>query len=138
MAFEMFNAPRPALLLPMCLVLACLTGCGSGPQVPGFDQEAWRQDKRGCQGKRASLLADFEALAKPALLKGLRELETKQLLGSPDQIEVAERGQKFYTYFLEPGNQCQGSEAGQEARRIRVRFSALNQVNEITLIDLRN
>jgi hypothetical protein len=119
-------------------VLAWLAGCGSSPQVSGFDQEAWRQDKRGCQGQRASLLADFEALAKPELLKGMRELEAKQLLGLPDQIEVAERGQKFYTYFVEPGNQCQDNAAGKEARRVRVRFSALNQVNEVTLIDLRN
>ncbi len=113
-------------------------GCAAPVTFGGFDLEAWREDKFGCKEKRIGQLVDFETIVKPELLKGdLREMQIKELLGLPDQIEVAERGQKFYIYFLEPGSQCKSSTHPDPARHVRMRFNATSQVNEVTLVDLR-
>ncbi len=115
-----------------------VTSCAAPVTLEGFDLEAWREDKLGCKDKRINQLTDFESIVKPELLKGdLREMQVKELLGLPDQIEVAERGQKFYTYFLEAGTQCKSSNHPNPARHIRMRFNATSQVNEVTLVDLR-
>jgi hypothetical protein len=116
-------------------MLGWLASCGAPVTLEGFDLDTWQHDKFGCKGNRAKQWADFESIVKPELLKGLREMQVKELLGLPDQIEVAERGQKFYIYFLEPGQQCKTTD--NQARRVRLRFNALSQVNEVTLVDLR-
>jgi hypothetical protein len=96
----------------------------------GFDLLTWKNDKKGCQGKRANLLADFEQKVKPKL-EGLREIQVANLLGKADFSILAERNQKFYRYYIEEGEQCGKNK---KARYVQIRFSALNIVNEVTVV----
>ncbi len=96
----------------------------------GFDLETWKNDKKGCQSKRVALLSDFEQKVKPKL-EGLREIQVSNLLGKADFSLLAERNQKFYRYYLEEGEQCGKNK---KARYINIRFSAINVVNEVTVV----
>ncbi|MCU0392138.1 MAG: hypothetical protein MUE81_13545 [Thermoflexibacter sp.] len=102
----------------------------NSPDVQGFDLEAWKKDKKGCNSTRASLLNDFEKKVKPQL-EGLSEIEIVKILGKADYSLLAERNQKFYRYYLEEGEQCGKNK---KARYVQIRFSALNVVNEITVV----
>jgi hypothetical protein len=96
----------------------------------GFDLQTWKNDKKGCQNKRVALLVDFEQKIKPKL-EGLREIQVNNLLGKADFSLLAERNQKFYRYYLEEGEQCGKNK---KARYINIRFSAINVVNEVSVV----
>jgi hypothetical protein len=108
-----------------------LASCNSKEiDTQGFDLATWKNDKKGCQNKRITLLADFEQKVKPKL-EGLTEMQVNQLLGKADFSLLAERNQKFYRYYLEEGEQCSKNK---KARYINIRFNATNVVNEVTLV----
>jgi hypothetical protein len=111
-----------------CLLLI---SCSQGQiDTQGFDLQTWKNDKKGCESKRASLLADFEQKVKPQL-EGLSEIQVANLLGKADFAILAERNQKFYRYYIEEGEQCGKNK---KARYVQIRFSALNIVNEVTVV----
>lgn len=114
-------------LFVLFLLISCMQ---NSPDVQGFDLEAWKKDKKGCNSTRASLLNDFEKKVKPQL-EGLSEIEIVKILGKADYSLLAERNQKFYRYYLEEGEQCGKNK---KARYVQIRFSALNVVNEITVV----
>lgn len=117
------------------MLLLLLSNCKPNTVLEGFDNNNWRNDPMGCQNKRTVQLADFLKVAKPHLLeKSLREIEVRQLLGKADAIEIAERGMKFYKYYIDKGRQCEGDTSGRQGRYIQIRFNALNKVNEVALI----
>ncbi len=119
--------------LPILLLL--LSNCKPNAGPEGFDDESWRNDPMGCQNKRANQINDFLKIAKPYLLeKSLREIEVRQLLGKADAIEIAERGMKFYKYYIDKGRQCENDSSSRQGRYIQIRFNALNQVNEVAII----
>ncbi|NIK73092.1 hypothetical protein FHS56_000578 [Thermonema lapsum] len=101
------------------------------PRLEGFDREAWQQDPKGCRGQRLV----FETALEKQLDKliGLRPEEVKRLLGKPDRVRLYRRGQYFYVYYLETGNQCNETLA-KEGKRIELRFSSLDKVNEAVLL----
>ncbi len=114
----------------LMIILLC-THCSSDTSTSiGFDTTAWKQDKKGCTGKRAELLSLFEG-AKEQLM-GMREREILQVLGRPDRQDLHKRNQKFYIYYVQPGNQCEGNNTQAPGRIVRMRFSALDVVNEIS------
>ncbi|MGB3616519.1 MAG: hypothetical protein WBA12_00230 [Catalinimonas sp.] len=117
------------------LLLPLLAACGRGlPSDQGdFDQEAWRSDKLGCEGVRAGLADSFGKIRDE--LSGMTEPEIRGWLGTPDRQELQPRGQKFYVYFLQPGGQCSNTE-GPDGELVRIRFSALNRVVEVSYDNL--
>jgi hypothetical protein len=56
------------------------------------------------------------------------------LLGKADMNELSKRNQKFYYYYLEAGKQCKDSSKTQVAKRIQIRFDAINNVNEVVVL----
>jgi outer membrane protein assembly factor BamE (lipoprotein component of BamABCDE complex) len=113
------------------LILICAAGCSTDRNSQmGFDTDAWKEDKNGCLGKREEMLAQFDK-SKDQLM-GMRERELLQILGRPDKQDLHKRNQKFYIYYVQPGNQCEESNALVPGRILRMRFSALDLVNEIS------
>ncbi len=96
-----------------------------------LDSEAWKSDKKGCSGERADMVSDFEA-AKDEMLN-MSENQIRSLLGAPDKVQLFERSQKFYIYYIERGNQCEEVSGTKEGRHYQIRFNSLNQVNEVSL-----
>ncbi|MEM1137180.1 MAG: hypothetical protein AAGI07_15180 [Bacteroidota bacterium] len=113
--------------------LLLITACSSKRiSEDAFESSIWKNDKMGCESKRLDLLDNFEAIKSKII--GISENDTRRLLGAPDKVQLFERSQKFYIYFIEPGKQCEGNAHNQkEGRSYHVRFNSLNQVNEISL-----
>lgn len=121
------------LLSPvLLLVLPLLLGCSEPARIPGFDSDAWQQDKKGCNGTRNQLATDFEKIRRE--LYGKSEGDIKAILGRPDGEQLMSRGQRVFLYYLEPGSQCKQANKLSHANRAEVRFNALNHVSEITYL----
>jgi hypothetical protein len=117
------------ICLKMLLVLTFLNSCSGSTNSLGFNNQEWVNDKMACKGIRAENKEAFE-VAKEKIM-GLSERELLNALGKPDRRELHKRGQKFYIYYLLPGGQCP-EVTGKPGLLIRIRFSALNMVNEIS------
>ena len=116
-----------AILFSCCFYLF---SCSQSPiSEEEFNSISWQNDKNGCQGNRAKIVKDFEGV-KDKLI-GLGENQLRKLLGSPDQVQLLERSQKFYIYYIEKGAQC--GDPGIEGKNYQIRFNSLNQVNEVSL-----
>lgn len=58
-------------------------------------------------------------------------MDVVQLLGRPDENQLLERNQKFYTYYLEPGPLCENSKEG--AKKLILRFNAMGLAKEVMI-----
>lgn len=108
--------------------------CGA-PEVPkGFDFSTWRRDAMGCSNLRQKQLEGFINIVKPYLLEhAFGEMQVRKLLGKADAIEIAERGMKFYYYYIEKGKQCQ-KQMAKKGRYVQIRFDALHRVSEVAIV----
>src|SRR5688572_22732619 len=86
------------------VVLLC-NACGKSlPSLNNIDQQAWKDDKLGCSGKRFAMMSDMENESEKLL--ALSEQEIIGILGKPDENELYKRNQKFYYYFVQPSKNC--------------------------------
>ncbi len=146
MKYLKYSSSHTILLL--FVLLTMLTSCKEEVDLQGFDIKKWRNDYKGCKNNRLELLAEFDQKVKPKL-NGLSEKEIYQLLGKADMNELSRRNQKFYYYFIESGKQCESktdtvvnSVANsilngintKPARRMQIRFDAINNVNEVVIV----
>ncbi|KAA9339787.1 hypothetical protein F0P96_03995 [Hymenobacter busanensis] len=107
-----------------------LASCSqSSITIPGFDAAAWQRDTRACQNTRAKLLPPLDQHRQK--LYGLSNGAVNGLLGHPDEEELEEQTQRIYYYYLDPGEQCQPGHPRSKARRLVLRFGALNTVTEV-------
>ncbi|MBD2699486.1 hypothetical protein IC229_02475 [Spirosoma sp. BT702] len=122
---------RPLILLVAICFLWINLSCSSAPDTFGkLNLKKWRSDRGGCNGVRATLLADFKAESQN--LKGKSANTIGELLGRPDVNQIEDRNQKFYVYFLEKGPQCDKPGAKSQSRSVAIRMSAIGLATEIT------
>ncbi|MEN7549219.1 hypothetical protein AAG747_14945 [Rapidithrix thailandica] len=117
----------------MMLGIICLWtmgACSGKVNADWFEETLWKNDKNGCKNDRLELLDQILRL-KDQLI-GLDDKELRKVLGKPDRIDLMKRNQKFYVYFVEAGKQCAEGQ-NKEAKKVLVRFSSLNLVNEISI-----
>ena len=113
------------------IVLALTAGaCGKPlPTLEGIDLKQWKDDKNGCDHYREKTLdiltPQFDKL------KALDETQISQLLGKPDQTELYQRNQKFYTYFMEPSAKCDSSH--KKIKKLVIRFNGTRVAKEVAL-----
>jgi hypothetical protein len=115
----------------LCIVIigSCLLGCTQTPDIPGFDEAAFRQDTGGCEGIRNEMKEQTFAIEDE--LKGLSQRQVMNVLGRPDRQELASRGQKSFVYYIEPSSDCEQNHTTAPLT-MYVRFSALDAVTEIS------
>lgn len=116
-------------LLTSIFIFVLMSACTKSNKNLGFNTEEWKGDKLACNGVRSKTIEQFVQAEEQ--LMGLNQRELFETLGKPDKQELHSRGQKFFTYFLQPGGQCPGHN-GKQGRAARIRLSALNIVNEIS------
>ncbi|MFL5731429.1 MAG: hypothetical protein ACJ75J_18210 [Cytophagaceae bacterium] len=116
------------LLICGALIFA---GCSEGYQLQGFDKKVWQLDKKGCEGKRKELVGIL--IQNKPRFKGMDDDDLLNLLGKPEKTVYYGRGRKDYSYFINPGNQCQNNQDMPAGSRLLVEFDALGYVNIITL-----
>lgn len=109
-------------------------GCvGKEINIENFDQEAWKEDQFGCNNKRQDLYQTL--LNNKEELLGLNNREIIDFLGKPDKTELYTRNQKFFHYYITPGNECDKGGKPEDPSLLSFRFNATGFVNEITLFN---
>jgi len=112
------------------VVLLC-NACGKSlPSLNNIDQQAWKDDKLGCSGKRFAMMSDMENESEKLL--ALSEQEIIGILGKPDENELYKRNQKFYYYFVQPSKNCSDT-VTVVPKKLVIRFNAVGLAKEIAL-----
>lgn len=118
------------ILLVLCLNL--LMGCSDkGNALPGLDLKEWRADKNGCTGYRSSQLTLIEKNKNN--LFGFSEKEVLAVLGPPDQTELIDRSEKYFSYFLNGNSNCPEF-VGSTRINLRLRFNSLGYSKEVLVL----
>jgi outer membrane protein assembly factor BamE (lipoprotein component of BamABCDE complex) len=113
------------------VLIFILGACKSEPTLADFNQERWKKDRNACLNLRKDLIKSL--FAQKDKIKGLGQNQIMRLLGRPDYQELYNRNQRFYVYFYEKGEQCQGKPNLVMGKNIQIRFSALDAVTEVLL-----
>jgi hypothetical protein len=109
------------------LLFFILISCGKPlPNLENIDLEKWKDDKWGCQMERSKTVP--ELLLQKGKLKGLSQDNIVDLLGRPDKNELYKRNQKFFFYYLTPGEKCGKDTITQ---RLSLRFNAMGFAKEV-------
>jgi hypothetical protein len=56
--------------------------------------------------------------------------------GRPDRVELVDKSQSFFFYFIEPSGDCAGVESEKEPLRVLFRMNAISKVSEVTITTL--
>lgn len=110
----------------LVLVLFAFSQCKSVPDVAGFKSDKWKEDLNGCEGKRMEMSIGLEQERQK--LKGIAESDLVRMLGNPNEVEVLERQQKYYIYWIQNPKLCPESRI--EYKELRIRLSAIGRVTE--------
>ncbi|QCR21670.1 hypothetical protein [Pontibacter sp. SGAir0037] len=121
---------KKTYLLLLLLGGLLFSSCSEPARIEGFDSSTWINDKNACNGTRAEMQRDFDAIRKE--LYGKEEKEIRDILGKPDGEQLMSRGQRMFYYYLEAGSQCQENNKLSTANKAEIRFNSLNKVSEIT------
>lgn len=115
----------------LIILLLLIFSCGKGiPEIEGFNDYIWKNDRFGCMGKRAEMAGSLME-AKEQIL-GLQEREVLRLLGKADEQEIYSRNQKFLIYLLEPSAKCSAPEDTKAtATALYLRLNAIGVANEM-------
>lgn len=120
---------RKLLTYATLLLIFLVSSCSSQPEIKGFDQKKWQNDKLGCSGQRD---AEVTLLLKnKKQLQGISERTVIKILGKPDKVAFFKRNIRNLVYFTEPGNQCEGNNNKTAGKRVIVELNALGNVTWI-------
>lgn len=67
---------------------------------------------------------------------GIDNQSVIKTFGRPDRVELVDKSQSFFFYFLEPSSECIGVKQKKEPLRILFRMNALSKVSEVTITNL--
>jgi hypothetical protein len=119
-----------SIKLSALLVFIFLFSCGKDlPRLENIDVEKWKEDKNACSGNRLTMEKSLQT--EIPKLKGLSEMNIIELLGRPDENELYERNQKFYTYFISPGPGCSITDT--LSHKLVLRFNAMGYAQLVTI-----
>jgi hypothetical protein len=108
--------------------------CSSKLDTGNLNMENWKSDRYGCKGLRIQDLAELERIKNTFL--GADNQAMIKTFGRPDRVELVDKSQSFFFYFLEPSIQCDGVEIEKEPLRVLFRMNAISKVSEVTITNL--
>ncbi|MFC5623721.1 hypothetical protein [Algoriphagus winogradskyi] len=123
-----------SLLLFSALILSASLSCSSKRDTGSMNMENWKADHYGCKGLRMQDLEELERLKNTFL--GVDNQALIKTFGRPDRVELVDKSQTFFFYFLEPSNACEGVEIEKEPLRVLFRLNAISKVSEVTITTL--
>lgn len=128
------NKMRKIKLIPGLFLLIAGYSC-SGPLDAGkVNLENWKSDRDGCKGLRMKELEEFQAVKNTFL--GADNQALIKTFGRPDRVELVDKSQSFFFYFIEPSGDCEGVETEKEPLRVLFRMNAISKVSEVTITTL--
>ena len=122
---------KSANLQLLILILLIFSACSSKLETGNLDMENWKSDRYGCNGLRIQDLEELERIKNTFL--GADNQAVIKTFGRPDRVELVDKSQSFFFYFLEPSIQCDGVEIEKEPLRILFRMNAISKVSEVTI-----
>ncbi|GGF27106.1 hypothetical protein [Echinicola rosea] len=122
----------PAIIF--VLFLAIFASCVSKLDTGNINMENWKNDRYGCKGLRIQDLTELESLKNTFL--GATNQELIVTFGRPDRVELLNKSQSFFFYFLEPSGECDNHEKEKEPLKALFRLNAINKVSEVTITTL--
>jgi len=115
--------------LKFFLFILLAGACNPTPELDNFDSSAWKSDKYGCNGDRIKLVEQIRENQEN--LKGIDQRQLIELMGKPDEQELYQRSQKYFTYYLDPGPEC--DVPALNPLKLQIRFNALGLSNEVVI-----
>src|SRR5690554_5698905 len=84
--------------------LTAAFSCSSRLDVGNIDLENWKNTRNGCKGLRIQYLEELKSIKNTFLEANNQELILT--FGRPDRVELLDKSQSFFYYFLEPSDVC--------------------------------
>jgi hypothetical protein len=103
-------------------------------EAGNIDLEKWKNDRYGCKGLRIQDLEEFRRIKNEFLGKDNQALI--KTFGRPDRVELVDKSQTFFFYFMEPSEQCEGIDEEKEPLKVLFRLNAISRVSEVTITNL--
>ena len=125
---------KNSVLLIALYLLSWLSSCSSAVEAGRINLENWKSDRYGCKGLRLQDMEEFRSIKNQFL--GIDNQALIKTFGRPDRVELVDKSQSFFFYFLEPSADCTGIEQKKEPLRVLFRMNALSKVSEVTITDL--
>ncbi|MCE7057625.1 hypothetical protein LZF95_23285 [Algoriphagus sp. AGSA1] len=124
----------PKSLLYFALLFLVITiSCSSKRDTGTMDMKGWKSDRYGCKGLRIQDLEEFERIKHTFL--GVDNQALIKTFGRPDRVELVDKSQSFFFYFLEPSGDCKGVKTEKEPLRVLFRLNAISKVSEVNVTD---
>lgn len=121
-------------LLTLPVFIFFLASC-SGPLDAGkINLENWKADRYGCKGLRLQDLEELKGIKNSFL--GADNQAIIKTFGRPDRVDLMDKSQSFFYYFLEPSGDCEGVEMEKEPLKVLFRMNAISKVSEVTITTL--
>jgi hypothetical protein len=108
--------------------------CSSKVEIEGLTLTSWKEDRNGCLGLRIQEMERFREVKNEFLGKNNQALI--KTFGRPDKVELADRSQTFFIYFLDPSPNCGKEITSPEPLKVIFRLNALSKVSEVTVSTL--
>lgn len=121
-----------SLFLLLCLY--AFSACSSKVDLEGVDLEAWKKDRNGCMGLREPQVEAFRLVKNDLLGKDNQALI--KTFGRPDRVELADRSQNFFIYYVEASPNCDSDDVKNEPLKVIFRLNAYSRVSEVTISTL--
>ncbi|UXX79293.1 hypothetical protein N7E81_18225 [Reichenbachiella carrageenanivorans] len=115
--------------MPIVLILFSLATLSCQSKTTSFDSfnsPQWKAETTNCKGYRGTVIENMETEFDKFI--GLSERELIEILGAPTKTHLYTRGQKFFSYQIN----CLDST---NSKSLRIRFSALDYVNEVLILE---
>jgi len=126
----MFKHSLSALILCTSLLFSCSSAVDTGT----IDTQVWKKDRYGCSGLRIAYLDEMKEIKNSFLGKNNQQII--KTFGRPDRVELVDKSQTFFFYFLEPSSSCEGVEMEKEPLKVLFRLNSINLVSEVTVTTL--
>ncbi|MDO6439050.1 hypothetical protein Q4534_16630 [Cyclobacterium sp. 1_MG-2023] len=123
-------------LLPyiyLAVLVISATSCSGKLETGNINMENWKKDRNGCLGLRLQDLEEIKQLKNTFLAKNNQEIILT--FGRPDRVELVDKSQSFFIYFLEPSDRCE-QQTEKEPLKVLFRLNAINKVSEVTVTTL--
>lgn len=111
------------------IVLSSLS-CTKSINIEGFNEDAWQQDKNGCEDIRSNMTNTITEI-KNELLR----LDTDKIisiLGRPNKTRLSTRNQKQFIYTISPSEGCENY-SSEKNINLYIKFNAVGRAVEIII-----
>ncbi|WP_460543561.1 hypothetical protein [Echinicola sediminis] len=115
-------------------MLTSFSSCSSKLDAGNINLDNWKKDRYGCKGLRMQDLEEIRKIKNTFLEANNQELILT--FGRPDRVELLDKSQSFFFYFLEPSQECEGVKTEKEPLKVLFRLNAINRVSEVTITTL--